>query len=83
MFRLSSAGKFCGSSMERAKAEHGGIHSVIIDGVGDICINVNDPAEAVSIVDELHQLAIGFYLAALFRCCTKILARTSARHADI
>ena len=47
--------------MERAKAEHGGIHSVIIDGVGDICINVNDPAEAVSIVDELHQLAIGFY----------------------
>jgi hypothetical protein len=47
--------------MERAKAKHCGIHSVIIDGVGDICINVNDPAEAVSIVDELHLLAIGFY----------------------
>ena len=68
--------------MERAKAEHGSIHSVIIDGVGDICINVNDPAEAVSIVDKLHQLAIGFDCT-LVPVLHEILARTAVRHADI
>ncbi len=45
---------------ERAAAIHGGVHSVLIDGIGDVCINVLDPEESVELVDELHQLAIRF-----------------------
>lgn len=46
--------------IERAAAECGGIHSVIIDGIGDLCADPNDPAEAFGIVDSLHQLAIRY-----------------------
>jgi hypothetical protein len=38
----------------------GGIHSVLIDGVGDLVRDVNDPEECNSFVTELHALAIKF-----------------------
>jgi hypothetical protein len=46
--------------LERGKEAHGGIHSAIIDGVGDLCADLNDPAEAFELIDYLHQLAIRF-----------------------
>ncbi len=46
--------------LERAAADAGGIHSVILDGVADLCADPNDPAEAFALVDALHQLAIRF-----------------------
>jgi hypothetical protein len=46
---------------ERASTLCGGVHSVIVDGVGDVCVNPNDPAEAFALVDELHRLAIEFF----------------------
>lgn len=33
---------------------------MFIDGIGDLVLNVNDPAEANEFVAELHELAIGF-----------------------
>lgn len=46
--------------MELASREHGGIHSVLLDGSGDIANDVNDPKESNSIVAELHALAIQY-----------------------
>lgn len=43
---------------KRAVEEHGGIHSVIIDGVADIVADVNDPEESNGFVAELHSEAI-------------------------
>lgn len=44
--------------LERAEQECEGIHSVFIDGVADLCIDPNDPAEAFGLVEEMHRLAI-------------------------
>ena len=46
--------------MERANEEHGGIFCVLIDGIGDLVVNVNDPDESNEFVSELHQLAIKY-----------------------
>jgi hypothetical protein len=46
--------------LEAAEAAHRGIHSVFIDGIGDLVLNVNDAAEANVFVAELHALAIDF-----------------------
>lgn len=46
--------------LEAAEAKHGGLHSVFIDGIGDLVLNVNDAAEANEFVAELHALAIDF-----------------------
>ncbi len=43
--------------MARASEIHGGIHSVIIDGVADIALDPNDAKECFAIVAELHALA--------------------------
>jgi hypothetical protein len=43
-----------------AAAEHGGIHSLFIDGVADITLDVNDAEECNSLVAELHGLAIRY-----------------------
>jgi len=47
--------------MEQAATQFGGIHSVLIDGTADAAHDVNDPAEAGSLVAELHSLAIKFH----------------------
>lgn len=46
------------AELERASVECGGIHSVFIDGIADLCQDPNDPAEAFGLVEELVQLAI-------------------------
>lgn len=43
-----------------AHARFGGIHSIIIDGVADLVIDPNDPAECFPLVTRLHALAIEF-----------------------
>ena len=44
--------------MSDAMAKFGGIHSVIIDGIADCVINVNDDEECNNLIAELHALAI-------------------------
>ena len=44
-------------AMARKVAADGGLHSLFIDGVADLVYDVNDLAEACSLVAELHQLA--------------------------
>jgi hypothetical protein len=45
MNRAAVAGKLC---------------AVFLDGVADLCIDPNDPAEAFGLVEELHRLAITY-----------------------
>jgi hypothetical protein len=46
--------------MADAAAAHGGIHAVIIDGIADLVVDVNDSKECNQIVAELHTLAIRY-----------------------
>jgi len=46
--------------MARAAKECGSVHSVVLDGIGDMVANVNDPEECNAFVAELHALAIEF-----------------------
>jgi hypothetical protein len=46
--------------IERMYNEHGGIHSVLIDGGADFATNVNDPHEASALVASWHALAIKY-----------------------
>ena len=46
------------AELERASEECGGIHSVFIDGIADLCIDPNEAMESNGLVDELVQLAI-------------------------
>jgi hypothetical protein len=48
--------------LDRAAQACGGIHSGLIDGVGDLCKNLNDPEIAFALVDELIRLAV------LYKC---------------
>lgn len=41
-----------------ATEQHGGIHSILLDGVADLVADVNDAAECNAFVAELHDLAI-------------------------
>jgi hypothetical protein len=41
-----------------AVEQHGGIHSILIDGVADLVADVNDPAECNDFVAILHDMAI-------------------------
>lgn len=43
--------------MADAQAEHGGIHSVFIDGVADMVLDVNDAGECNELVSDLFRLA--------------------------
>jgi hypothetical protein len=45
--------------LEQAKEQHGGIFSILIDGIGDFLTDPNDPTLSFGLVDELQQLAIG------------------------
>ncbi|MSU34356.1 MAG: hypothetical protein EXS36_04470 [Pedosphaera sp.] len=49
--------------LETAKADLGGVHSVFIDGIADLVLDVNDAAESNAFVAELHALAIQFECA--------------------
>lgn len=44
--------------IEQAKEQHGGIFSILIDGVGDFLTDPNEPTLSFGLVDELQQLAI-------------------------
>jgi len=46
--------------MDEASRLHGGIFAVMIDGIGDLCADPNDSAEAFDLVHELHSLAIRY-----------------------
>lgn len=50
-------------SMAAARREFGGIRLVIVDGVADLCSNVNDPEEALAVVHELLRLSSEFRTA--------------------
>jgi hypothetical protein len=47
-------------AMVEARETHGGIFKVMIDGIGDLCADPNDPEEAFDLVHELHALAITY-----------------------
>ncbi|MCF7788568.1 MAG: AAA family ATPase [Prosthecobacter sp.] len=49
---------YLAAEMQRAQEECGGIHSVFIDGVADLCKSPNDDIEAFALVEQLAQLAI-------------------------
>lgn len=49
---------YLAAEMKRASVECGGIHSVFIDGIADLCIDPNDASEANGLVEELVQLAV-------------------------
>jgi len=49
---------------QNAKA-HGGVFAVIIDGIGDLILDPNDPGGSFRLVDHLHQLA-NRYQTAIF-----------------
>ena len=51
--------------LKQASREHGGIHSVIIDGIADFISDPNDPAEAFTAVDRLHRLAVTYDAAVI------------------
>ena len=44
--------------LNRAHKDHGGIHSVLLDGVADLVADPNDSAEAFAAVESLHRLAV-------------------------
>lgn len=48
---------YLAAEMERASELCGGLHSVFIDGVADLCTDPNDFKEACLLVEELVQLA--------------------------
>lgn len=52
-------------AMADAAEAHGGLHSVIIDGVADLVLDVNDAEECNGIVAELHAQAIRYDCAIL------------------
>ncbi|MBK8041157.1 MAG: PriCT-2 domain-containing protein [Verrucomicrobiaceae bacterium] len=51
---------YLAAELERAKEECGGIHSVLIDGVGDLSVDPNDAVESNRLVEELVQHAIKY-----------------------
>jgi len=46
--------------MEQGAASFGELFAVLLDGVGDLVCDVNDPAECNALVGELHSLAIKY-----------------------
>jgi len=50
--------RFLSMELDRAASACGGVHAVLVDGVGDLCLSVNDEEEAIAFVDELIALAV-------------------------
>jgi len=44
--------------LDRAQRDHGGIHSVLLDGIADFTLDPNDPEASFSLVEKLHRLAV-------------------------
>ncbi|MBI4946866.1 MAG: bifunctional DNA primase/helicase [Bacteroidetes bacterium] len=47
-------------SMDKFHHQFNGIHMVVIDGIGDLIRGLNDEADSVQLIEELHRLA-GIY----------------------
>jgi hypothetical protein len=52
--------KAVGVSVRSAFTRSGGIHSVLIDGVGDLVSDVNDPIESNALIAVLHRIALEY-----------------------
>lgn len=52
--------KYLSAEMERASKEKGGIHSVFVDGIADLCNDPNNSEEAFGLVEELVRLAVKY-----------------------
>ena len=48
------------AELERANSTFEGIHCVFLDGVADLCVDLNDSVEAFELVDQLVRLAIKY-----------------------
>ena len=48
------------SELARARRECGGVHMVILDGIADYCLDVNDPPETVALVGLIEGLAVEY-----------------------
>lgn len=42
----------------KESGERGGIHSILLDGIGDMVVNVNDPGECNDFISELEGIAV-------------------------
>ena len=51
-------------SVDNFHHQYGGVHLVIIDGIGDLIGSLNDERESVQLVEELHRMA-GIYQTCL------------------
>lgn len=52
------ARKMVDTAVKKAKKDFGGIYAIFIDGIADLCLDVNDAAESNSLVASLHATAI-------------------------
>jgi len=52
--------QYLSAEMERAFQQCGGVHSVFVDGIADLCNDPNDPEEAFGLVAELVRLAVKY-----------------------
>ena len=55
-----TAWKCVNEAVKRHADRHGGVHSIILDGIADLVADVNDPAESNAFVAELHSMAIEY-----------------------
>jgi archaellum biogenesis ATPase FlaH len=51
---------FLDSLLEKAREIHGGVHLVVIDGIADFIVSVNDEVESNGIVSYFEKLAIKY-----------------------
>jgi hypothetical protein len=47
-------------SVDKFHHQHGGVHLVVIDGIGDLIGSLNDERESISLIEEFHRMA-GMY----------------------
>ena len=47
-------------SVDKFHHQFGGVHLVVIDGIGDLIASLNDERESISLIEELHRMA-GIY----------------------
>lgn len=54
---------FIAATVKRAHRMFGKIHSIFVDGIADLVIDPNDPAECFPLITELHATAIKYNTA--------------------
>ncbi len=47
-------------SVDKFHHQYGGVHLVVIDGIGDLISSLNDERESINLIEELHRIA-GIY----------------------